>query len=274
MERIKSHKIFGSLILMLAVISLSNCKDDDLDQQRNYELVWSDEFNGDSASAVGTDHWTYDLGTGNNGWGNNELQTYTNNAENISMDGQGNLKITAIKKSSTNYTSARIKTQNLFGHKYGRIEARIKTPAGQGIWPAFWMLGENIDNVGWPQCGEIDIMEQKGQYPFITYGSLHGPGYSAGNAITNSYRLETGRYDDGFYIYAVEWGEDYIEFYINDILYGRVTPSDLSGEWVYDQEFFILLNVAVGGSFVGPPTDNTPFPASMYIDYVRVYKEV
>lgn len=264
-----------TLNILLLISCLSSCKDDtdQIGSDREYELVWSDEFNGDSASLVDPAKWTYDIGTGISGWGNGELQSYTNDPENISMDGNGNLVIHALKSSNSTYTSARIKTEGLFTQKYGRIEARIKTPSGQGIWPAFWMLGENINEVSWPQCGEIDIMEQKGQYPFITYGSLHGPGYSAGNAITNSYRLESGDFDDAYYLYAVEWGEGYIDFYINDIKYSTVTPSEVNGEWVYDQPFFLILNVAVGGSFVGPPNSNTPFPSLMYVDYVRVYSE-
>jgi len=235
-------------------------------------LVWNDEFTGDSTSSVDPTKWTYDLGTGSNGWGNNELQSYTDAVRNVSLDGKGNLIITALK-SGSQYTSARIKTEGLFAHEWGRVEARIKTPRGQGIWPAFWMLGGNIGTVGWPQCGEIDILEQKGQYPFITYGSLHGPGYSGGNALTNSLRLETGNFTDDFNVYAVEWGVDYIDFFVNETLYSSIQSSDVNGEWVYNQPFFLLLNVAVGGSFSGSPNDKTPFPASMLIDYVRVYKE-
>jgi beta-glucanase (GH16 family) len=261
--------------ISILFFGFSHCKDDTglAVPDREYELVWSDEFNGDSGSLVSSDNWTYDLGNGSNGWGNLELQSYTNNAENVSLDGNGNLVISALKKANGTYTSGRIKTQGIFTQQHGRIEARIKTPAGLGVWPAFWMLGENINQVGWPQCGEIDIMEQQGQKPFITHGSLHGPGYSGGNPITKSYRLETSRFDDDFFIYAVEWGEDYIDFYLNETLYHSVKPSQAPGEWVYNQPFFILLNVAVGGSFVGPPNENTPFPAKMYVDYVRVYNE-
>ncbi len=241
--------------------------------KRSYELVWSDEFNGSAGSAVDPSKWTYDLGTGSNGWGNNELQSYTDKPENVSLDGEGNLVITAIKGPGSSYSSARIKTEGLFTQQYGRVEARIKTPAGQGLWPAFWMLGENINEVSWPQCGEIDIMEQKGQYPFITYGSLHGPGYSAGNAITKSYRLETGTFQDTFFLYAVEWGPEYIDFFVNDNLYQSVRASSVSGEWVYNQPFFLILNLAVGGTFPGAPNDKTSFPAQMLVDYVRVYKE-
>lgn len=242
--------------------------------KKDFELVWSDEFEGDSGIAPKSTHWVFDLGTGQNGWGNNELQTYTNRPQNISLDGSGNLVITAVRDGSGNYTSARIKTEGLFSQQFGRIEARIKTPTGAGIWPAFWMLGNNIKDVGWPQCGEIDIMEQKGNFSNITYGSLHGPGYSAGEAITTPYGLKNDRFDNNFNLYAVEWGENYIDFFVNDFLFKRVTPADVPGEWVYNQPFFLILNVAVGGAFVGPPNANTPFPCSMYIDYVRVYKEL
>ncbi len=264
-----------SVFILMLICGLCGCKDktDQAAIDREYELVWSDEFNW-FGSGLDTNKWRYDLGKGINGWGNGELQSYTDNPDNVAVDGFGNLVINALKISDGVYSSGRIKTQGLFSHEQGRIEARIKTPAGQGIWPAFWMLGENINQVGWPQCGEIDIMEQKGQTPFITYGSLHGPGYSAGSAITNSYRLETGRFDDDFFIYAVEWGDDYIDFFLNETLYKSVSKVEVPGEWVYNQPFFIILNIAVGGSFVGLPDDNTPFPASMYIDYVRVFKEI
>jgi beta-glucanase (GH16 family) len=238
---------------------------------RNWELVWSDEFEGAAGTAPDATKWTYDLGAG--GWGNGEFQNYTNNPNNVSLDGNGKLVITAIRNAGPSYTSARIKTQGLFAQKYGRFEARIKTTTGPGIWPAFWMLGSTIDTNPWPQCGEIDIMEQRGQEPFITHGSVHGPGYSGGNAITKSYGLTNGRFDTDYYIYAVEWGEDYIDFFVNNFLYKRVTPNDLTGEWVFNQPFFMILNVAVGGSFVGFPNDNTPFPQSMSIDYVKVYKQ-
>lgn len=275
MKQSIANRISLAFLFVLSLAGISSCTDDadQVEPGRQYELVWSDEFTGDSGSSVDPDKWAYDIGTGVNGWGNNELQRYTNKPENVALDGKGNLVIRALKKSAGVYTSARIKTEGLFTHKYGRIEARIKTPAGQGMWPAFWMLGENINTVGWPKCGEIDIMEQRGLYPFITHGSLHGPGYSGGSAITKSYRLDEGNFTDEFYVYAVEWGVDYIDFYLNGTLYNSVKSETVSANWVYNQPFFILLNVAVGGTFVGSPNDNTPFPGSMYVDYVRVYKE-
>lgn len=241
---------------------------------RDFELVWSDEFDGTAGSAPNAEKWVNDLGTGLNGWGNNELQSYTQSPQNIALDGSGNLVITARKDLFGNYTSARIKTEGLFTQKYGRIEARIKTPTGSGIWPAFWMLGSNIDSVTWPQCGEIDIMEQKGKYSNITYGSIHGPGYSGAESITTPYALQNNRFDSDFYVYAIEWNENRIDFFVNDYLYKRITPPDAPGEWVYNQPFFIIMNLAVGGNFVGAPNSNTPFPGSMTIDYVRVYKEL
>jgi beta-glucanase (GH16 family) len=203
-----------------------------------------------------------------------ELQYYTKRPSNVQLSGDGNLIITAIKESfsGASYTSARIKTKGLFSQTYGRFEARIKTPTGPGIWPAFWLLGDNIDQVNWPMCGEIDIMEQRGQQSAITHGSIHGPGNFGANAITKGYGLTSGRFDTDFHIYAVEWGEDYIDFYIDTYLYQRIKTENISGKWVFNTPFFMILNVAVGGNYVGYPTSGTPFPQSMYIDYVKVYK--
>ncbi|MDA8980405.1 glycoside hydrolase family 16 protein, partial [Chitinophagales bacterium] len=171
------------------------------------------------------------------------------------------------------FTSGRINTKDKFDIQYGRIEASIKLPYGPGIWPAFWMLGNNIDELSWPQCGEIDIVEFKGQIPNTIYGSVHGPGYSAGNAITTPYRLVNERFDTDFRLYAVEWGVDGIDFFVDDYLYAQIDPEDVPGEWVFNQSFFLILNVAVGGGFVGFPTSGTPFPQTMLVDYIRVYEE-
>lgn len=259
-------------IFILTIVLLSSCKKDAKQTlpQRNFELTWSDDFTGAAGTAPSAANWAFDLGGG--GWGNSELQTYTSNANNIKLDGSGKLVITAINNAG-NFTSARIKTKGLFAQAYGRFEARIKTPTGPGIWPAFWMLGSNIDTKPWPQCGEIDIMEQRGQEPHVTHGSLHGPGYSGCCPITKPYGLTNGRFDADFHIYAIEWGEDYIDYFVDDFLFQRITPENVSGEWVFNQPFFIILNVAVGGNFVGFPTSGTPFPQSMYVDYVKVYKQ-
>lgn len=273
-------KFTGGLMAAACVTALltvlNSCKRDAVQTlpKREWALVWNDDFDGSAGSAPDNSKWTFDIGTGANGWGNSELQYYTNRPENVQIDGNGHLVITARSESfaGSGFTSARIKTKGLFSQAYGRFEASIKTPTGPGLWPAFWMLGANIDAVPWPQCGEIDIMEQRGQQPSVTHGSVHGPGYSGGNAVTKSYAIRNGRFDTDFHLYAVEWGEDYIDFFVDDYLYHRITPEDVTGEWVYNQPFFLILNVAVGGNFVGFPTTGTPFPQAMYVDYVKVYR--
>ena len=275
-RRVKSTLLLG-VVCTTIVFTMNSCEREAVQTlpQREWELVWSDDFNGTAGNAPDASKWAFDIGTGSNGWGNSELQYYTNRPANIQLDGGGKLVITARSESysGSGFTSARIKTKGLFAQAYGRFEARIKTPTGPGIWPAFWMLGSNIDTKPWPQCGEIDIMEQRGQQPSVTHGTLHGPGYSGGNSIGKAYALTNGRFDTDYHIYAVEWGEDYIDFFVDNFLYQRLTPADVTGEWVYNQPFYLLLNVAVGGNFVGFPTSGTPFPQSMYVDYVKVYKQ-
>ncbi|GAB4418710.1 MAG: glycoside hydrolase family 16 protein [Bacteroidia bacterium] len=260
----------------VVLVLLGGCEVDTTQQleERTWTLSWSDEFDGPAGQLPNADNWTYDIGTGDNGWGNGEFQYYTNRPENVSLNGEGQLVIAARREAfaGSPFTSARIITKGRFTQAFGRIEARLKTPYGPGMWPAFWMLGANIDDVNWPQCGEIDIMELRGQQPHVIHGSLHGPGYSGGAAITGSYALENGRFDTDFHVFAVEWYEDRIDFFVDDFLYNRIAAEEAPGEWVYDQPFFLLLNVAVGGNFVGFPTSQTPFPQTMVVDYVRVYK--
>lgn len=275
--RRKNKNVLIATIGSIFLLVLIGCKKEAVQTlpERSWELVWSDEFAGTAGNAPDNAKWGFDVGTGTNGWGNSELQYYTNRPSNIQLDGSGKLVITARSEafSGSYFTSARIKTKGLFAQAYGRFEARIKTPTGPGIWPAFWMLGSNIDTKPWPQCGEIDIMEQRGQQSSVTLGTVHGPGYSGGNPITKAYALTDGRFDTDYHIYAVEWGEDYIDFFVDNFLYQRITPENVTGEWVFNQPFFLLLNVAVGGNFVGFPTTGTPFPQSMYVDYVKVYKQ-
>jgi beta-glucanase (GH16 family) len=230
-----------------------------------------DEFNVDGQPDANL--WGYNIGRGQNGWGNNELQFYTDRAKNVTVK-DGNLVITADKESfnGAQYTSARLLTKGKFDQAYGRFEARMQLPWGQGIWPAFWMLGADIDTNAWPNCGEIDIMELRGQNPTVLIGSVHGPGYSGGQAISKSYTLKNDRFDTSFHIFGVEWGPDYINFYVDDVLYNQIKPSDLPGTWVFNKPFFIIMNIAVGGNFVGSPNDQTVFPQTMLVDYVRVYK--
>jgi beta-glucanase (GH16 family) len=273
----QNNILVTGILLATTLFTFLGCQDDDNGiVKRNWQLVWEDDFDGIAGESPDSAKWTYDIGTGANGWGNSELQYYTDRPENISMDGEGNLAITARSESfgGSSFTSARIKTQNLFEQAYGRFEARLKTPWGPGIWPAFWMLGSNINEVSWPQCGEIDIMELRGQQPNLINGTLHGPGYSGGSAITKVFGFENDRFDVDYHLFAVEWGVDYVDFFVDDTLYQRLTPDDVKGEWVYDHPFFMILNVAVGGNYVGFPTAQTPFPQTMLVDYVKVYKEV
>jgi beta-glucanase (GH16 family) len=244
-----------------------------------FTLAWSDEFDQGDNSAPDPAKWKFEIG--GNGWGNQELEYYSSRRENARMR-RGNLEIIARKESYTgadgvqrDYTSARLITSGKFEQAYGRFEARIKIPYGQGVWPAFWLLGADDKQVGWPQCGEIDIMENIGREPGMVHGTIHGPGYSGGKGIGGAYSVNAGRFADDFHIYAVEWEPEEIRFYVDDHLYTARRPSDLPAgtKWVYDHPFYILLNFAVGGEWPGSPDATTKFPQVMLVDYVRVYKK-
>jgi beta-glucanase (GH16 family) len=242
--------------------------------------TWSDDFNGPAGSAPDPSKWQ--LETGGSGWGNQELEYYTNSTRNAALDGNGNLVITARKENpagyncwygSCQYTSARLNTSGRFTQAYGRFEARIKIPRGQGLWPAFWMLGDNIGSVGWPNSGEIDVMENVGKEPGTVHGSLHGPGYSGGNPLTGSYVLPGGRaFADDFHTFAVDWAPDSVAFSVDGVQYSRHVPAETNGNrWVFDHPFFMILNVAVGGTWPGSPDGSSAFPQQMVVDYVHVY---
>ncbi len=261
------------LLTMLLVIS--SCDTDETQTVTTFtKLVMADEF--DTEGAPNNSMWTFDIGRGPNGdgWGNQELQYYTDRTENVKVE-NGFLLITAKEESfeGASYTSARLKTEGLFEQQYGRFEARIRLPYGKGLWPAFWLLGNDCDTNIWPNCGEIDIMEYLGDSPTVVFGSAHGPGYSAGEAETKEYSLVNDRFDTGFHIFGIEWGPNYINYYVDDVLYNQITPEDVSGEWVFDHPFYIIMNVAVGGSFPGSPDSETVFPQTMVVDYVRVYQQ-
>jgi len=236
-----------------------------------YNLVWSDEFNGPAGTAVDSTKWTFDVG--GSGWGNNELEYYTNGTNNAALDGAGNLVITAKKESMSgkDYTSARIKTQGIKTFTYGRIEARMKIAQGQGLWPAFWMLGEDIGTNPWPACGEIDIMENIGKEPNLIHATIHGPGYFAGEGPTKQYML-SAPVASAFHVFAIEWEQSAIRWYVDGTLYSTKTPSDIPNgtSWVYSHPFFIILNLAVGGGWPGNPDNTTTFPQTLKVDYVRV----
>jgi len=249
----------------------------DVSPLAGWTLSWSDEFNDPAGTKPNPKYWGYDIGGG--GWGVAQLQVYTNTAANAATDGNGNLAITAIKDAQGNFTSARIKTQGKFEQAYGRFEMRAKISTGNGMWPAFWMLGNNFGPTPWPDCGEIDIMEVRGTQPYTNLGSLHGPGYSGMHPLTGHYSLPDGgpSLSDDYHVYAIEWETGVVRFYVDANLYETRTPTDIPADaganahWVYDHPFFILINLAVGGRFPGPP-DGTTFPQTMLIDYVRVYK--
>jgi beta-glucanase (GH16 family) len=246
-------------------------------QSPNWQLTWSDEFN--AANGAPPDPANWNIVTGGKGYGNNELETYTTRPANIHQE-NGNLVITAQKEDSTGsdgvprqYTSARINTQHHFSQKYGRFEARIQLPAGKGIWPAFWLLGDDHETNRWPDCGEIDILETIGAHDTM-YSTIHGPGYGGSKGLSTKYVLPAGRQvDNAFHLYAVEWSPNDIKFFFDNHLIVERTPADLPAgtKWVYDHPFYVLLNLAVGGNWPGSPDDTTVFPQRMLVDYVRVY---
>jgi beta-glucanase (GH16 family) len=242
-------------------------------------LTWSDEFNGAAGTGPDSSKWARDTGGG--GFGNNELEYYTTGTANVAQDGNGHLVITARRENpagyscwygSCQYTSARLKTQGRFTQAYGRFEARLRIPRGQGLWPAFWMLGDNIGSVGWPTSGEIDVMENVGFEPNTVHGTIHGPGYSGGEGIGAPYSISAPFAND-FHTFTVDWAPDSLSWYVDGVQYQRRTPADLGGDrWVFDHPFFMLLNVAVGGNWPGSPDGSTVFPQTMAIDWVRVYQ--
>lgn len=239
----------------------------------DWQLLWSDEFNGSAKSAPDESKWSYELGGG--GWGNQELEVYTKSPENIFEDGQGHLVMRAVKTADSGYTSARLRTLGKFSFTYGRAAARIRIPRGQGIWPAFWMMGTDIQSKGWPGAGEIDIMENIGKEPNAVHGTIHGPGYSGAQSIGEKFELPGGgAFADDFHEYAVVWSPGKIVFEVDGKPYHEVTPSKLpkGGKWVFDHPFYLLLNLAVGGAWPGNPDATTKFPQELVVDWVRVWQ--
>ncbi|MFD8305093.1 family 16 glycosylhydrolase [Streptomyces sp. NPDC059690] len=241
--------------------------------------TWSEDFNGAADTAPDSSKWTRETGGGGNG--NHELQYYTNSTDNAALDGHGNLVITARKNSdpglqcwygTCQYTSARLNTAKAFTQKYGHFESRIKVPRGQGVWPAFWMLGDDLGSAGWPNSGEIDIVENVGSEPGTVHGTIHGPGYSGSGGIGAAYTLPNGKsFADDFHVFAVDWSPSAIKWSVDGQVYETRTPADVGGnKWVYDHPFFIILNFAVGGDWPGSPDATTSFPQTMTVDYVHV----
>ena len=279
MKKEKSSQIQMAFTALL-MLALMSCSQDDTQTVTTLtNLIFEDNFDNDGL--VDTNIFNFDIGDGSDqgipGWGNNELQYYTDRPENITVE-NGFLLITAIEENfnGSQYTSARIQTEGKLEQRFGRFEARMRLPFGQGIWPAFWMLGDDEDGaIIWPQRGEIDIMEFRGQNPTEVLGTIHGPGYSGPDAISKSFILNNDRFDTGFHVFGIEWGPNFINYYVDDVLYSQLTPDNIpdGDEWVFnDRPFHILINLAVGGDFVGAPNDETQFPQTLLVDYVRVYE--
>ncbi|WP_315072849.1 family 16 glycosylhydrolase [uncultured Clostridium sp.] len=231
----------------------------------NWNLVWSDEFNGTS---INTSNWKFETGGG--GWGNNELEYYTSRPDNARVE-NGNLVIQANKESynGSSYTSARLKSQGLRNWTYGKVEARMKLPAGQGIWPAFWMLGENISQVSWPACGEIDIMEHINNNSSVN-GTIHWDYNGHAYYGTTSPNIDVTQY----HVYSIEWNASSIKWFVDGTQYLEANiQNNINGTDEFHKPFFILFNLAIGGDWPGSPDSSTVFPAKMYVDYVRVYQQ-
>lgn len=253
-----------------------------------WRLVWSDEFQGAAGATLAGARWALDrgdgCGDGNCGWGNQEKQWYTSDRANASLTGTGMLAIVARRASDgracyygpCRYTSAKLKTSGRRSVRYGRVEARIRLPTGQGLWPAFWMLGDNISSVGWPASGELDIMEHHGSMPGNVSSALHGPGYSGDAAIWRAYTPTGANFTADFHVYAVEWDSTAVRFLVDDVEHFTVSRREVEarGTWAFDRPFYIILNLAVGGTFDGDPKSDAVLPATMLVDYVRVYERV
>lgn len=233
-------------------------------------LAWSDEFDGNNISSA---NWTFE--TGNNGWGNAELENYTSRSQNA-FQSKGNLIIEARKESlaGSSYTSARMITKSKKVFTFGRIDVRAKVPTGKGIWPAIWMLGNNIDQVNWPACGEMDIMELLGQEPNKIYGTLHwGATTQLHQSKGTSTVLGSGSYDQQFHVYSLVWVKDQVQILVDDVVFNTITATNIAGSNnPFNSDFFFILNVAVGGNWPGSPDGTTVFPQRMVVDYVRVFK--
>jgi hypothetical protein len=242
------------------------------DSYEGMELVWADEF---EETTINSEYWTHELGA--SGWGNNELQNYTSSTDN-SFINTGKLVIEANNKPSggASYSSARMVSKGKQSFQYGRIDIRAKLPEGQGIWPALWMLGDNIDEVGWPACGELDIMELVGHLPSTLYGTAHwgaeGQGFSTYR--TGEYELSGAKFSDAFHVFSLEWEEDKVVWLLDDEPFHEVTKSSIEGAaYRFNAPFFFIMNIAVGGNWPGAPDASTKFPQRMFIDYVRVFQK-
>lgn len=272
--------------LSLAVIPVA-----DAASKKTLKLLWSDEFNGKKGVLPSSKTWSFEIGGG--GWGNSEREYYTNKSTNASTDGAGKLVITANRISNIygdivgttpgtedilnrcsecQFTSARIKTARKVGFMYGRLEARMKLPSGVGTWPAFWMLGgDSLDGVPWPECGEIDVMEYRGDLSDRSTSAIHGPSTPPGSGLGSAYQSWAPLSDD-YHIYAIEWKKNSIDFIVDGRVHGTVSAADMNGgRWVFNQEFYMILNLAMGGTYAGEDIDPDLNQAQLNVDYIRYY---
>lgn len=249
-----------SFLILFMVCSVS------LAQPKGKKLIWKENFNG---KQLNESNWNIELGDGcpNCGWGNNERQLYTDDNHQLV---NGKLVITA-KKDGDTYSSSRITTKGKIEFQYGYIEVKAKLAVGYGIWPAFWMLGSNIDTVGWPKCGEIDILEYVGKEPKMVFNSLHTQD-SHGNTI-NTKKTKIENIEQGYHLYAIDWTKDKIDFFVDNNLVYTFNPAEKTeATWPYDQAFYFVINVAIGGNFGGPDVDDTIFPQKFVLDFIKVYR--
>jgi beta-glucanase (GH16 family) len=253
-----------------------------------WTLVWSDEFEGIAGAGIDTTKWRPDTADGchmgNCGWGNQEKQYYSTGPDNIALNGSGQLMLVGrvapqgltCYYGACRYTSGKITTRGKVEVMPGKVEARIKLPTGQGLWPAFWMLGAGFPATPWPHCGELDIMEFRGSQPATTSSAIHGPGYSGNTPFAHARTIAEGSFSGDFHVFSVEWGAMDIRFSVDDTLHYFIQRSDVErlGRWAFDQPFFMILNLAIGGTFDGDPQSDAVLPATMLVDYVRVYRRV
>lgn len=235
-----------------------------------YTLKWNDEFNEPTLDDAS---WNFE--TGGNGWGNNELEYYNNSIKNCFITNRNYLVLEARRETigNNNYTSARIQTLGKREFTYGRIDIRAKLPSGQGIWPALWMLGSNITTVSWPACGEIDMMEILGNAPAKTYGTLHwGQTGTGGSSLGSNYSLTNDDFSKKFHVFTTIWTADKIEWYVDDVKYFTANKTAITGNYPFDNPFFFIFNIAVGGNWPGSPDGTTVFPQRMIVDYIRVFQ--
>ncbi|GEM_PF-2416315 len=264
-----THSLLRSLAFLAAACGAAHA-------QTGWDLTFSDEFTGAANTYPDPAKWNVEV---NGNPPNAEAEAYVKNTANVSLNGSGQLELTALKQASggKQYTSGKINSSGKFMQTYGRWEARIKLPAGTGFWPAFWMLGGNNGCGGWPSCGEIDIIENRGRLPMVSSSAMHGPGYSGNTPIAHTYNLPKGTesFFDGYHLFAMEWTPTQVKFYVDTTLHYTVNKTDITryGNWVYNHDFYTILNLAVGGQFDGgqvPPA--SAFPAKVTVDFVHVYK--